>query len=275
MTWNAADPPELRRPRPWEYLRAGIRALVLLFCTYFGIVFVIAFNALGRRWSRAVAHWITCLWGTICLRLCGLRINRIGTPMTQGGAVVTNHSGWIDIFTMLAADRVYFISKSEVQSWPVIGPLSRQIGTHYINRRAIEAKQQEQDVRARLLAGDRLCFFPEGTSTDSRRVLRFRTSLFEALITPGLAADLWVQPVTLVYSPPPDQPPEFFGWWATMPLRPHLAAVFAMSAGAVVDVVHHPPLRAADFATRKDLAAACEAAVRQGMIDRLGGPAQA
>lgn len=269
VTWNGAEPEPVRAPTPLETAGLVLRALALFLLTYFGIVFVVLFNLLERVWPLGMAHRLICLWGRICLWLCGLRVNAIGEPMKGGGAVVANHAGWLDIFTLLTADRVYFVSKAEVASWPLVGWLSRQIGTVYIDRRRTAAKRQQSQLHERLLAGDRLCFFPEGTSSDGRRVLPFRSTLFSAFMTPELRPDLQVQPVSIVYRPKPGLPASFYGWWGDTALGGHIRNVFALSHGAVVDVIHHPPLRAADFPDRKALSAACEKAVRDGVESRL------
>ncbi len=265
VTWNGAEPPAVPSAGPIQTLRMMLRATILIFVTYFGMIFVVLFNLIERIAPLGVAHRITCLWGRICLSLCGLRLQAVGTPMTHHGAIVSNHAGWIDIFTLLTADRVYFVSKAEVARWPVVGILSRQIGTLYIERRRSATKVQAGQMADRLRAGDRLCFFPEGTSTDGRRVLPFRTALFSGLMDEDLRDEIWVQPVTLDYRPAAGLPDAFYGWWGDMGLGPHLKAVFALSSGGVVRVVHHPPLRVADFQDRKALARACEQAVRSGL----------
>ncbi len=271
LRWNEADPPQVRKPTGFEIARMLLRGSVLVFCTYFGIIFVLFFNLVERVLPLGIAHRIICLWGAICLWLCGLRLRRHGHPMTHDGIVVANHTGWIDIFTLLRADRLYFVSKVEVSGWPIVGILSRQIGTMYIERNRAHAKRQEAALRDRLIRGERLCFFPEGTSTDGRRVLGFRSSLFSAVMSADLPREMWVQPVSVIYHPPAGLPVDFYGWWGTMPLGGHVRNVLALSAGGAVDVIHHPPLHPADFADRKALAAASEAAVRDGVERSLAG----
>jgi 1-acyl-sn-glycerol-3-phosphate acyltransferase len=269
-TWDAADPPPLPRPTPAQRLRLVLRATALVAATYGLMPLVLLFNLTDGRLTRGAAQTVICLWGRICLRLCGVRLRRHGQPMPHAGAVVSNHAGWIDIFTHLAADRVHFVSKAEVARWPVVGILSRQIDPVYIERRRTGARLHEAQLRERLALGQRLCVFPEGTSSDGLRVLPFRSTLFAALITDGLA-DMWVQPVSLVYHPRPGLPASFYGWWGSMDFGPHVLAVLALSSGGIVDVVHHPALRVADFADRKALARACEQAVRDGMARHAGG----
>ena len=120
--------------------------------------------------------------------------------------------------------------------------------------------------------GERLVFFPEGTSTDGRRVLPVRSTLFAALLTPDLRDGVWVQPVSVVYRPNPKSglPPEFYGWWGDMDFGGHVWTVLTRSFGGEADVVFHPAVRATDYPDRKALAAHCGAEVAKGLRDRLG-----
>ena len=189
--------------------------------------------------------------------------------MTQRGAVVSNHVAWLDIFTHNARKRIYFVSKAEVAKWPGIGWLARATGTVFINRDPREAKLQQAVFEGRLLAGHKLLFFPEGTSTDGRRVLPFKTTLFQAFFTPDLVHGMYIQPVTLIYRAPKGADKRFYGWWGDMAFGPHLLQVLAAWPQGSVTVKYHPPLKVDDFADRKALAAAAEAAVRSGLPEDL------
>jgi 1-acyl-sn-glycerol-3-phosphate acyltransferase len=182
--------------------------------------------------------------------------------MRQKGAVVANHASWLDIFALNAAQRIYFVSKSEVASWPAIGWLARATGTVFINRKGTEAKAQQEVFEARLRAGHRLCFFPEGTSTDAIRVLPFKSSLFQAFYTHGLDRVLFIQPVTVVYHAPPGKDPRFYGWWGNMAFGPHLLLTLAARRQGQVEVIFHPEVPVDAFPSRKELAAHCERVIR-------------
>lgn len=271
-TWNGAEPPDVPRLRFWQIAVVVIRAILLVSVTYFGMIFVLLFNFIERFRHLGISHAIICLWGRFGLWVCGLTLKTSGTPMEQGGAIVANHSSWIDIFTMLAADKVHFVAKAEVSRWPVIGILSRQIDPVYIDRRRTAAKEHLQQLQDRLLRGDRLCFFPEGTSTDGLQVIPFKSTLFNTFLTPEIHQTVWVQPVSVIYHPPVGLPRAFYGWWGDMAMGSHLKSVFGLSFGGVVETVFHPPLRAADFADRKALSSACEAAVRAGFEAHFSRP---
>jgi 1-acyl-sn-glycerol-3-phosphate acyltransferase len=199
----------------------------------------------------------------------GIRHEVVGGPMRGRGAVVANHSSWLDIFALNAVKRVYFVSKSEVAGWPGIGWLARATGTVFIERNPARAREQTTLFETRLLLGHKLLFFPEGTSTDGLQVLPFKTTLFQAFFDPDLRDRIAVQPVSVTYHAPTGADPRFYGWWGDMSFGSHLLATLAPARQGRVRVTYHAPLDVADFDGRKALAAACEAAVRAGHNDSL------
>lgn len=182
--------------------------------------------------------------------------------MTQRGAVVANHSSWLDIFALNARKRVYFVSKAEVAKWPGIGWLARATGTVFIERNRKKAREQTLLFQERLSAGHKLVFFPEGTSTDGIRVLPFKTTLFAAFFTDELREFMYVQPVSVIYHAPVGQPNRFYGWWGDMDFGPHLLKTLGARRQGWVELIYHIPAKVSDFENRKALAAHCEEAVR-------------
>jgi 1-acyl-sn-glycerol-3-phosphate acyltransferase len=197
-------------------------------------------------------------------RILGMGFSTTGDLMRERGAVVANHSSWLDIFALNARKRIYFVSKAEVAKWPGIGWLARATGTVFIERNPRRAREQTQTFQQRLLAGHKLLFFPEGTSSDGLRVLPFKTTLFAAFLMPELRETTFIQPVTVTYQAPTGKPPRFYGWWGDMDLAPHLLKILATRRQGGVMVTYHPPVRVADFADRKTLAAHLETVVRAG-----------
>lgn len=223
---------------------------------------------------RPVTPWIT---QGVCIAICaivGLRREVSGRPMAAPGAFVCNHVSWLDILVLNAGKRLCFVAKSEVAGWPGIGLLARGTGTVFIRRARAQAATHARMLDARLSTGDKLLFFPEGTSTDGRRVLPFKTTLFAAFLSEALRPSLKVQPVTLVYRPPEGASEAFYGWWGEMPLAPNLVAMLAAPRHGTVEIVYHAPLAVADHPDRKALARAAETAVRAGLETRLPQPPQ-
>jgi 1-acyl-sn-glycerol-3-phosphate acyltransferase len=194
-----------------------------------------------------------------------LRRDVIGTPIREPGAYVANHVGWLDIVTLNASKPLYFVAKAEVRGWSGIGWLARGTGTVFIRRNRTEAAAHTKVFEDRLIAGHHLLFFPEGTSTDGKLILPFKTTLFEAFFAERLRDKLSVQPITLRYHPPKGADARHYGWWGDMEFGSSLLHVLATPGRGRVEVIYHPPLSVAEADNRKTLAKASETAVRHGL----------
>ena len=264
-TWRSETGTAPFRPGFAGWGRVVLRGGVLWLVTYGCLVLLLLVRLLERPLfglQRPITPHITQFVCRAAFVILGMRFTTRGTPMRGRGAVVANHASWLDIFTLNAPQRVYFVSKSEVAGWPGIGWLARATGTVFIQRKGSEALAQKNLFEARLRAGHHLLFFPEGTSTDGLRVLPFKSTLFAAFFADGLDRILQIQPVTVIYTAPPDEDPRFYGWWGDMSFGPHLLKILAARRQGGVEVVFHPPVAVADFPDRKALAAQCEATVR-------------
>lgn len=246
--------------------RILLRGTVLGTITYAGLAVLLVLRLIEaplfsprRPITPHVTQWVC----RVTFPILGMRRIVRGTPLQGPGAIVANHGSWLDIFALNAGARIYFVAKSEVHGWAGIGWLARATGTLFIARRGVKAKDHKDLLERRLLDGHQLLFFPEGTSTDARRILPFKSSLFAAFMDPDLAPTLRIQPVTVVYHPPAGIDRRFYGWWGDMGFAEHLLEVLAARRQGVVEVTYHEPVAVADFADRKALASHCEAIIRQ------------
>ncbi|EAP84397.1 1-acyl-sn-glycerol-3-phosphate acyltransferase [Sulfitobacter sp. EE-36] len=263
--WDSADHPTLVSVGPLGWVLMLLRGVVLATVVLVGLVILLAIRLIERPLygqGRPVTPHITQIVCKIAFWIMGLRRAVVGTPMRHRGAVVANHTSWLDIFSLNAAQRIYFVSKSEVASWPGIGWLAKATGTLFIERNPKHARKQTEVFQQRLLDNHRLLFFPEGTSTDGLQVLPFKTTLFQSFFAPELRDVIWVQPVTVLYTAPDGTDPRFYGWWGDMSFGGHLLRTLASLRQGQVTTIYHTPLAVADFENRKALAQACEAQVR-------------
>jgi 1-acyl-sn-glycerol-3-phosphate acyltransferase len=128
--------------------------------------------------------------------LAHLAIKLVVKGMQQPGPVllVSNHISWLDIVVIHATGHCRFVSKADVQHWPVVGTLASGAGTLYIERESRrDALRVVHHMAERLQAGDVLAVFPEGTTGDGSTVLPFHANLLQAAI----AAQAPVQPLAL------------------------------------------------------------------------------
>lgn len=272
-TWRAevaSDRPDLG---PAGLALILLRGTVFAIVTYGGLALLLLCRLVERplcRGDRPVTPHITRAVCRAGLGIMGIGYSVRGQPMRHVGAVVANHSSWLDIFALNACQTVYFVSKAEVARWPFIGWLARATGTAFIARDPRQARAQQALVEERIRAGHRLLFFPEGTSTDGLRVLPFKPTLFAAFHNHGLGRAMEIQPVAVIYRAPPGVSARFYGWWGDMAFGPHLAKVLARPRQGSVEVVFLAPVRVDAFASRKELARHCEDAVRRELRAALG-----
>lgn len=274
-TWNEAEPPVLPRAALPRRIVGGARAggMVVFTLLLFG-PYVLG-KWIARLGGPNLHHRVQWIWARLGLFLCGLTLRVEGQRMPHGGALVANHASWLDIFALLGPGRINYVAKAEVRRWPVIGYIADVCGTMFVERKPAAAKRQQGEMLARIQAGQLLCFFPEGTSTDSLRVLPFKSSLFGVFMSEELRDAVWVQPVTVVYDPPPGLPAALYGWWGDMPFGKNIWDVATQSFGGLVTLIFHAPCRAAEFADRKALAQTCGQAVAAGMDEwRARNPRQ-
>src|SRR5437867_6401374 len=99
------------------------------------------------------------------------------------GLLISNHLSYLDILLISSITPAIFVAKSEVRRWPVFGWLARRAGTLFIERARRGDVARVNDEAAHLLeAGLLLVIFPEGTSSDGREVLPFKSSLLEPIV---------------------------------------------------------------------------------------------
>jgi 1-acyl-sn-glycerol-3-phosphate acyltransferase len=138
-----------------------------------------------RRWSRAL------------LRICRVQIEPVaGMPALGHALVVANHVSWLDIFVINACHPCRFVAKAEIRAWPVLGWLAAKAGTVFIARGSRrELRQIFKGIVDALQEGERVAFFPEGTTAPQGSPLPFHANLFEAAID----AHVPLQPYALAY----------------------------------------------------------------------------
>lgn len=272
-TWDSGQQPDPVRIGGMGWVRVAGRGAILAVLVFGCFLALLVLRLIERPVFGERRPLTPGLVTFVCrnaFRVLGMGFVMHGTPMRGEGAVVANHSSWLDIFSLNATQRIYFVAKSEVAGWPGIGWLAQGTGTVFIARQRRHARAQTELFAQRLGFGHRLLFFPEGTSTDGLRVLAFKTTLFEPFFGDELRDEMQVQPVSVIYHAPKGEPARFYGWWGDMGFGEHLVKTLAARRQGRVELVYHPPLRVRDFTDRKALAAACETAVRTGHDEYSG-----
>jgi 1-acyl-sn-glycerol-3-phosphate acyltransferase len=260
--------------------RAGL-VLRLAILGLFTLV-VIGPQALAVRFGWPRAGMVPMLFHRLFLRLFGIRVYESGTPSeNEATLVLANHVSWIDIPVIGSLRPLSFIAKSEVGTWPGVGTLARLQRSVFIDRKSRRATAEvSRTVAHRLVRGEVMILFAEGTSGDGNRVLPFRSSLVgaaqAALTEPGIERVL-LQPLAITYTRRAGLPvarrerPEIC-WYGDMDLVPHIAR-FAKAGALDVAVVWGEPFVFAG--NRKEATARAEQAVREAIAAIRQSEAQA
>lgn len=175
-----------------RHLRAGWRLLRLLVHALWGLWLVAwRFPRLSSDQQQARVQ----AWSLGLLTCAGITLQLRGRPQRAGPVLlVANHHSWLDIPVLHAARYCRFISKSDLQDWPIVGTLATAAGTLYIRRESRrDALRMVTSMRDALLAGEVLAVFPEGQTGDGRALLPFHANLLQAALDAGAP----VQPVGL------------------------------------------------------------------------------
>jgi 1-acyl-sn-glycerol-3-phosphate acyltransferase len=165
-------------------LRRAVRIGLLTLHLAWGIALVgLAFPLLPTpRRDRLITAW-----GRGLLTMLGVRARSGAAPAVPGGALlVCNHVSWLDVFLIFTAQRVHFVSKSEVREWPVAGWLAHRTGTLFLERgRRADTARINAEMRALMQGGAWVAVFPEGTTSDGRGLKRFLPSLLQPAVELG------------------------------------------------------------------------------------------
>jgi len=169
----------------WRLLHGFAHAVV----GYVTIKFVFS------RISQAEQEQRVNVWARRMLQIAGIALVVKGQPPRQGPVLlVANHISWLDILVMHAARHCRFVSKSDIQMWPLIGTFADGAGTLYVARESRrDAHRVVGQMAERLKAGDVLAVFPEGTTGDGVTLLHFHANLVQSAIE----AEVGIQPVGL------------------------------------------------------------------------------
>lgn len=174
-----------------------------LLLVYFGLllplfVLVLVFpGSAAWRWNGEGLHSrVIRAWSAGLLRVFGFTVRRYGVPLSGAVLFVANHVSWIDIVLLHSQVWAGFVSKAEVEKWPLIGRLANLGDTIYHHRGSQHSLHgvMHQMVE-RLGQGRSVAVFPEGRTAAGADVGTFHARIFQPAILTGVPT----QPVALCY----------------------------------------------------------------------------
>ena len=172
------------------------RSIRLLLHIISGLAQSAVYPHLNQSAQRRMAqNWSAGLLAILCIRL---RYSGV-PPAAEMPQVMlaANHVSWMDVYSLITVCPARFVAKSEIRSWPLLGWLSRNAGTLFIERtKRSDTARINEDISNVLTTGDRVAVFPEGTTSDGTMLRHFHASLLQ----PAVAVTAILCPVAIRYS---------------------------------------------------------------------------
>lgn len=166
-------------------------------------------NLVVKRWARGMA-WIV----NMKMRIEG---ERPKAPFF----LVANHLSYVDIVLVLAQLDTVFVAKQELSQWPIVGYLTKLVGTIFVDRQSRRDAVRVLDaINQRIAEGDGVVVFPEGTSSDGSDVYPMKAAMFEW----AAQTEYPVRHAAIHYRTQPGAPAarDVVCWWGAMSFVPHV-----------------------------------------------------
>jgi 1-acyl-sn-glycerol-3-phosphate acyltransferase len=166
---------------------------------------------------RLRAHWLQKSCRRV-LRVLNVEVDA-HSPVPTSGLLVCNHLSYLDVLVLGSLTPAVFVAKREVKHWPVFGWFAALAGTIFVDReRRTQTGRAAEQIEAVLEGGQLIVLFPEGTSSDGKTVLPFKSSL----LAPATKRTRPLSAGALRYNIEHGDVAEEVCYWKDMTFFPHL-----------------------------------------------------
>lgn len=210
-----------------------IRAVLLILALSGFYAVGVPLQRLARRRGWALSRDIPPFFARTVCSLLGLRVRFEGADLgPKPRMIVANHVSWSDILALASRETPCFVAKSEVAGWPLLGAFAKVQDTIFVRRDSrADVPRVNAAMASKMVAGEDVLLFGEGTSSDGAGVLNFKPSHFAAArdifrLFPETAA-VTVQPAAITYTHARGEPLDAEGrralaWFGDADLAPHI-----------------------------------------------------
>ena len=246
---------------PREWVRFVLRTLGILL----GLLICVPLHYLYRVFAYGSPFPMLFLRYTAWI--IGARVKIHGTPLRRDVFFIANHVSWVDILALAGATGTAFVAKFELSQVPVIGWLCRLNRTVFVKREnRMGVAQQINALKEALADNWSVTVFPEGTTTDGRSLLPFKSSMLSVLEPPP--AGVLVQPVVLDYG----DVAEFIGWIGEEGGVNNAMRVMGRKGRFPLRITYLEPFSPEDYRGRKAIAAQARLEIEQELGATLDEP---
>lgn len=203
-------------------------------------------------------------------RLCGARVEVIGTHLKRDVFYIANHVSWMDILALAGASGTAFVAKAELADSPVVGWLARLNRTVFVKREnRLGVAEQINALKEALVDNWSVTVFPEGTTTDGQSLLPFKTSMLSVLDPPP--PGVLVQPVVVDYG----AVAEWIGWIGEESGINNAKRVLARKGTFTLKVYFLEPISPEHYRGRKAIGEQARRMIEDKLLELRGTPLRA
>jgi len=163
-------------------LRAAIKCIRFLLTTLF-YHSVILIGNIFAKFGFNNKPWNTNLrkhWSISVQKILKMKLTVNGTAPNPPFFLVANHLSYIDVWVLFSTAKGTFITKSDVQEWPLVGFVLRTAGMIFINRgRKADITRVNNEISKNVTQDQGVFLFPESTTSNGETILPFKSSLFQ------------------------------------------------------------------------------------------------
>lgn len=175
----------------------------------------------SERLDRRLKNYVMRHWYRNVLRILGVKVVVKGTPPKPPFYLVANHLSYIDMLVLAQETDCLFVSKGDVEHWPVIGFMVKSLYILFIDRQNKRDTARVNKLLAHAMeAGECFAIFAESRISCGHDVMPFKS----ALIQPALDNHVPVYWAALHYQSPPNAPSanKVVVWWRPEAFFPHI-----------------------------------------------------
>lgn len=252
-------------------LRASLKLTIIISTTLALLPLYLLTYGFGAKYRRT----FSLPFFKVCLACAGLDLKITGhAAYKDANFYISNHVSYLDIPILATLRHGLFVAKTDVASWPMIGFLAKITRTHFVSRKATDTLRERNNLSRSLDKGDAIFLFPEGSSSNGRDILPFKSGLLSTALLPLKTTDIIIQPISITYGPDISQHErDLYAWYGDMDLSPHIWQLLGRKEKIEVIITFHKPRCPSTFKDRKDLTKWAEREIRSGLEKELLTPA--
>ena len=229
------------------------------------LILLIFLSVLFAKIIPSIEKWLPVFFHKMLLWLLSIEVEIVGetSRSRKGNLFISNHLSYLDIPILGSKFPLRFVAKSEVKSWPLFGFLAKKGRSIFIRRNKTDSFNQKNKILDVLTSGEKVFIFPEGTTSDGNRVLKFKSSSFSSVENQIFT----IQPIVIVYSDLNGIPINrwlrpMIAWYGDMELKPHLFKLVGLMS-IKAKLIYLEPVNTQNFENRKDLSNHLEDRIRK------------